>query len=267
MSQGTPPRPGDAPPSPQEPLPPGESPMPPAEAPLPPAESDEALAAEMALGLLEGPEAVAAAERMARDPGFARAVRDWQERLAGLAEGLVPVMAPARARQAIRERLGHAQPPLSRDPLARAPWWRGRGAALAGLAAVAATVAVLALPGLREGVAPDANLGPSYQAELVTEGRGMQVMAQIEGREFTLRMQAGRPPEDRDLEIWWLASEDAAPVSIGLVPREGTMRRILPEGLAPSGGVRIALSDEPLGGSPTGVATGAVVAVAPLTSL
>lgn len=237
--------------------------LPPPEAPLPPPEDDEALAAEMALGLLEGPEAAAAAERMARDPEFARAVRDWQERLAGLAEALVPVMAPARARQAIRERLGHAQPPLSRDPLARAVGWRRRGAALAGLAAVAASVAFLALPGLRQEAVPPA----SYRAELVTEGRGMQVMARVEGREFTLHMQTGTPPEDRDLEIWWLASEGSAPVSIGLVPRAGTMRRTLPEGLAPASGVRIALSDEPLGGSLTGTATGPVVAVAPLTSL
>ena len=41
------------------------------------------------------------------------------------ADDLTPVMAPARARQRIREHLGHGTAPLSVDPLQRAPRWRG----------------------------------------------------------------------------------------------------------------------------------------------
>ena len=93
--------------------------------PLSPPEEDEALAAELALGLLEGPEAEAALRRLQEDARFAADVRAWQERLAHLAEGLVPVMAPARARQRIREQLGHGAAPLSVDPRERRPWWRG----------------------------------------------------------------------------------------------------------------------------------------------
>ncbi len=78
-------------------------------------------------------------------------------------------------------------------------------------------------------------------------------------------MEGGTPPADRDLEIWWIKPDGSAPISIGLVPRDGNMRMTLPEGLDPAEDVKIALSDEPLGGSPTGQATGPVVAISDLT--
>ncbi|MFD2815015.1 hypothetical protein ACFSYD_12360 [Paracoccus aerius] len=70
-------------------------------------------AAEQALGLRPSSGGVDAAQ-----------VAEWQERLARLANELTPVMAPARARQRIREQLGHGAAPLSVDPLERRPWWR-----------------------------------------------------------------------------------------------------------------------------------------------
>jgi DNA-directed RNA polymerase specialized sigma24 family protein len=98
-------------------------------------EPDDALAAELALGLTDGP---GAAARASTDPAFARRLRDWQERLARMAEDLTPVMAPARARQRIRENLGHGLAPLAVDPLERTPWWRGLGGIVAALLIAAA---------------------------------------------------------------------------------------------------------------------------------
>lgn len=77
---------------------------------------DRILAGELALGLLPEAEAETAVERLSADKAFAQDVRDWQERLAGLAGGLTPVLPPARARQRLREELGHGAPPLSVDP-------------------------------------------------------------------------------------------------------------------------------------------------------
>lgn len=233
-------------------------------APLTPAEEAETLAAELALGLLDGPEAEAAVRRLQDDPPFAQAVRAWQERLAGLAEGLTPVMAPARARQAIRERLGHAVAPLSNDPTERAPWWRGPFGVILGLMAVAAVAVLLVMPGLRGG-APV--VVPGYQAQLVAAEQNLSVSATARGREMEVALESGAAPSGRDWEIWWIEPDGGAVISIGLVPREGVLRMTLPEGLDLEEGVQIALSDEPAGGSPTGVATGPVVAVAPLTRL
>lgn len=230
--------------------------------PLTPEEQDDALAAELALGLLEGDEAQDAVARLAEDPGFAQAVRDWQERLAGLAEGLTPVMAPARARQGIREKLGHGLAPLSDAPADGRRWWQRPIPALAGLAAVAAVALLLWMPA-ETPVPPTA--GPDYQAQLVAEDSDLRVAARLEGDEMEIALEQGAPPEGRDYEIWWIRPDGSAPISLGLVPHQGNARMTLPPELDPSEGIRIALTDEPAGGSPQGVATGPVVAIADLT--
>ena len=228
--------------------------------PLTPEEIDDALAAELALGLLEGDEAQDAVARLSSDPGFAQAVRDWQERLAGLALNLTPVMAPARARQRIREQLGHGRAPLSDDPNTRTPWWRGTWGALSGLAAVAAVALFLWMPG--QTPAPAA---PDYQAQLASEDATLRVTARLDGREMEIALEQGAAADGRDYEIWWVKPDGSAPISLGLVPTSGTARMALPEELEPGEGIQIALSDEPSGGSPTGQATGPIVAIAPLT--
>lgn len=230
--------------------------------PLTPAEETEALAAEQALGLLEGDEAREARARMDADPAFARAVCDWQERLAAMAEDLTPVMAPARARQAIRERLGHAIPPLSNDPVAPRPWWRGPIGALAGLAAAAAVAVAIWLPGT--GTTP---AQPGYQARLESPEAALTVTARVTDRQLEVALQGQPAPQGRDWEIWWIADADATPLSLGVVPRDGSARIDLPQGLEPGPQVQLALSDEPTGGSPTGQATGPVLAIAALTSM
>lgn len=232
--------------------------------PLTPDEDDEALAAELALGLLEGDEAQAAVSRLAEDPGFAQAVRDWQERLAGLADKLTPVMAPARARQMIREKLGHSHAPLAEDPNQRRPWWRGPIGALLGAAAVAAVAAALWLPG-QTPVTPDA--GPDYRAQLASEDSALRVAANLEGDEMEIVLEQGGAAEGRDYEIWWIRPDGSAPISLGVVPQTGSARMTLPGTLDPSEGIKIALTDEPAGGSPTGQATGPIVAIADLTRL
>lgn len=236
------------------------------DAPLTPRQEDDALAAELAIGLLSGAEADAAVARLSSDPDFAKLVRDWQERLAGLAERLTPVMAPARARHGIRERLGHASAPLSVDPSVRSPWWRAPWALVLGAVATAAVVAMLVLPAIRT---PDVTQPgvPGYQAQLVSDDQALQVAATVAGREMQIALEAGAAAAGRDWEIWWIEPDGTAPISIGIVPRDGALRMTLPEGLDPSDQIRIALSDEPEGGSPTGQATGPVVAVAELTRL
>ena len=154
--------------------------------PLTPEQEDDALAAELALGLLDGDEAQAAVARLAQDPAFAQAVRDWQERLAGLALNLTPVMAPARARQRIREQLGHGRAPLADDPSARAaPWWRGPIGALTGLVAVAAVALFLWMPGQTPTTAP---VAADYQAQLVSEDDSLRVAARLDGREMEIAL-------------------------------------------------------------------------------
>jgi len=68
-------------------------------------------------------------------------------------------------------------------------------------------------------------------------------------------------PEDRSLQLWLINAGSTVPVPLGLLERAGETRITVPDDIAP--GVRsgtLAVSDEPLGGSPTGQPTGEVIA-------
>ena len=64
------------------------------DAPIDPRDADDLLAAEYVLGTLDRSERLAAEARIKADPGFARAVEDWENRLSGLNDGYAPVPAP-----------------------------------------------------------------------------------------------------------------------------------------------------------------------------
>ena len=108
--------------------------------------ADETLAAEYALGLLEGEELLAARSRENSDPAFAADVARWQERLAPLADAVHPRMPREEVWQRIEAELagddGSAEVVTLRRSLRRWQWAGGLSAA----AAVA--LAFLALPQL-----------------------------------------------------------------------------------------------------------------------
>ncbi|MFD1882740.1 anti-sigma factor [Paracoccus pacificus] len=233
---------------------------------LPPDEEDEALAAEYALGLLPAEEMLTVRDRLGRDTAFAAKVRLWQERLAAMVDEVPPEPVPKEAWAGIQQALGQRDQPMGRP---RAParasggWFAGWKAWLSGAIAICAVaVAIMIYP---------FDTAPKYAADLVSETTGLRVEARLDGRAMKVTLTAGGPPEGRDLELWWIAGEGKAPVSLGLVPRDGTASVNLPPelvpGVAPAAAVQLAVSDEPLGGSPTGAPTGEVMAIAPLTTL
>jgi anti-sigma-K factor RskA len=78
---------------------------------------------------------------------------------------------------------------------------------------------------------------------------------------------AGKPA-NRDYELWALPA-GAAPVSLGVLPVRGDHALILSDRQrqALAHAPQVAVSVEPLGGSPTGLPTGPVVFVVPLRSV
>lgn len=65
---------------------------------------------------------------------------------------------------------------------------------------------------------------------------------------------------NKDAELWWIS--ETGPVSLGVIPTTGELRRALPPGLKYSNGGTIAVSLEPVGGSPGPGPTGPVVTTA-----
>lgn len=65
---------------------------------------------------------------------------------------------------------------------------------------------------------------------------------------------------NKDAELWWIS--ETGPVSLGVIPTSGELRRALPRGVKFSNGGTIAVSLEPAGGSPHPEPTGPVVTTA-----
>jgi len=223
-------------------------------------EADKALAGEYALGLLSPDEAAAFEARLATDAQLRAAYADWAEDLARLTDRIEPVAPPPDSFGRIEARL--FGPP--RRPAG--PVWRrwGLGVAVAAGLAVAVGLATGVLE--RGPIPPDT---PSYQAELVAEDRSLVVSAAYDagqGRLFVERQQGG-PRAGRALELWVIAGEDA-PVSLGVLPEAARADLDVPPALRGRlDGAVLAISDEPPGGSPTGVPTGDVLAAGPITKL
>ena len=220
-------------------------------------EGDMILAAEHALRLDDGPDREAMRRRAAADPDFRAEVADWEESLAAMWDGVPAVAPPARVRRAIERR-------LFADPR---PRWQGLLPWLLTGAAAAALAVALLLPDLR-GTAPGTapQTGPLVVAEIATEGDGLRVLAAYDPSAGGFRVErlAGLPPEGRDFEFWAIGS-DGVPVSLGLLPERGFAA--LPEALrGEASALTLAISEEPLGGSPNGAPT-TVLAAAPVVGL
>jgi anti-sigma-K factor RskA len=228
-------------------------------------EEDNGWAAEYVLGLLSPEEHKLAEERMEIDPAFKALVLRWTEDFAAMTEDVPAITPPKPLERLLIQRLfPDAAPPPARSRLA----WLWPVAALGGLAAAAVAAVLVLNPGVlgRGGE-------PEYLARLASQGDALVVEARFDADTNRLDLQrlAGEIPEGRDLELWLVRMEDGAPVStvsLGVIPRdpEGVVD-VSAELAAEFPGNALALSDEPLGGSPTGQATGPVVAIGPLTGL
>ena len=210
------------------------------------------VAAEYALGTLPA-RARARLDRVARDDAVvSRAMRDWERRIAVLADGAAPIQPPPRVWTSLARRLGF-------DEIADvAPWWRRLGFwrpfALASFAAAFALAVALLVP-----------LAPTESVVVVLAGPDARpaLLASVPRGERVLAVKALSPvavPAGRALELWMLPGQ-GAPRSLGLIPAAGTGQVRLPA--APEQAFRgidaLAVSLEPAGGSPTGLPTGPVL--------
>lgn len=216
-------------------------------------DDDEALAGEYVLGLMDAGPRRAFERRMEDEPALRARVRAWQERLALLADEVAPVAPPPRVKAAVESRL------FAPARRARWSWTRFLGGA------VTAAALAIAILFWSEPPAPE----PALTAEIVAEDRSLVLSARFEpARErLVIRRIAGAPAEGRVHELWLIAEGAAAPVTLGVLPEDGSVELDLPATLAQAiAGSTLAVSDEPPGGSPTGQPTGAVLALGTIPS-
>lgn len=224
---------------------------------------DEALAAELALGLLDGADRAAALRRVLADRGFAKDVADWRDRLAPLFD-LVPDANPSTYLWA---RIDAALDTAAMPAPARIGVWKG--ATMAALAAAAALAGVLVLrpdPTPRV-IVREAPVVARLAAPLVTPDTPSMVLASYDPSHAMLRVDTSTLPEDARTPELWVVPDGGAPHSLGLIGRSGTTELTMSAELKAwlVDGATLAVSLEPAGGSPTGQPTGPIVASGKLT--
>lgn len=234
----------------------------------------EALAAEHALGVLDGRERAVAETRMATDPAFAADVEAWRNRLAPML-GEVAAVPPSIELWRRIERLLPAND--NGEMLGRLKFWRN--AAMGGFALAAASLAAVVVQVNQPPITIEKQVPVSPQGELLSAS----VVSQ-EGRVQPLFVAAYDPdrkslivtsllPEgserDKVHELWLIAGQDK-PKSLGLVESGKAKVIALPTELLGkmSEGAALAVSLEPPGGSksPDGP-TGPVIGVGKLSKL
>ncbi|UWR00015.1 anti-sigma factor [Rhodobacteraceae bacterium S2214] len=220
---------------------------------------DTEFAAEYVLRVLPDDAHRAAAARAASDPEFAAQVREWEDRLAPLTDEIMPVTPSGIAKSDLMERLFGVDP--APGLLGRVGFWKGLTVVLSG-AAIAST---LILFGPTEPVA----VGPTYVSELAAENDDLRILAvyDVGAENIQITRTSGAANDGRSLQLWCLV-DGVEPRPVGVLTDDPTATIRLPA--AWFDGVdnwSLAVSDEPLGGSPTGLPTGDVLAVAEMTRL
>ena len=219
---------------------------------------DQVDAAELALGLLDGAERAAAMRRCLSDPAFAHEVEQWRDRFATLFTE-VPEEAPGA-------HVGLHAWGVAND---NAPRWRWATAAASAAAAVLLGVVVLRTdpaPVVRTVQLPAPT---QLVAAMAPTEKAAPFGAVYEPGSGTVRITMVLDvPIGRDAELWWIGA-DGVPHAIGLLKRGGVSAVAVARAdrTRIGSGATLAVSIEPIGGSPKPTPTGPVVATGALTRI
>ena len=221
--------------------------------------AQDVAAAELALGLLEGEERSVALRRVLAEPGFAAQVEWWRARLAVLFDLWPEHAAPSHLGARIEASLDGATTPASAN-VRRFPW----PALAAVTSAMAACLLLFVMVRPEPTVPVKQPIAVARPASVLVAMLGdakSPVAAVYDPANGALRVAAGPGVPDARVAQLWVIGGDGVPHSLGLL--SGRPTSLAPKGLdrgriAP--GATLAISVEPLGGSPTGLPTGPVVA-------
>lgn len=230
------------------------------------------LAAEYVLGLLSPVERTAFEARLRAEPALVTEVHQWEVYFATMADlEVAPVAPPARVLHSIEAQIFSSDSP--RPSLwDRVGFWRGLSVTTSALAIAAVAFAVL--PDIQppttdvpETGIPAGTLLMTHLVPLEGSTLGLAVTREPSGV-LQVRRVAGTMAAGRSQELWVIVG-DNAPVSLGVLG-DDALTTLTPEADLDAlftVGAALAITDEPLGGSPTGNPTGDVLALGTLVAL
>lgn len=227
-------------------------------------EDDAALAAEYALGLLEGEERARAGRLAGADSTFRAEVQRWLGRFGPMLDQVAPVAPPSELWTRIENATTAPAQSSNVHPLQRKlTMWRGVAAAMTALAASLALI-LLFRPATVVPVTKPPQLAPAPMVARLSAGQQVALVASWDSqrRQLLIASAAGlhlQPSRSHEL---WVIPAGGKPRSLGVMPEtaQAMMHLPLDAGKLMAVGATIAVSVEPRGGSPTGAPTGPVVA-------
>jgi anti-sigma-K factor RskA len=263
--------------------------------------SADLLAGEYVLGVLDAEQRRETEARIARDPAFARLVADWERRLAPLLAEYEGAEVPPHVWPRIRSRLGwpavdgDRSASTSAAPATATPKpgvWQNAGfwRVATGLAAAAALAAVAIGPLglLRDTDTPDGPGpvvvepipprppvedpdAPKPVTTLAHDDGSPGWLASVDTKAGTVLMVPVPSPADAQGRVpeLWLIPPGETPKSLGLVSIDRSHTVEVPKALrgALAQGAVLAITLEPAGGAPQGVATGPIIAKGDILTL
>ncbi|WP_309601638.1 anti-sigma factor domain-containing protein [Sphingomonas sp.] len=226
-----------------------------------PASPEDTSAAELALGVLDGDERSAALRRLIAEPAFAREVEQWRAHFGILYAGVAEFAAPDGVLQRVEAKIGGVREVVAIRP--RNPWKP---------AALAASIAALAMTAVALRPVPVATVpvatAPLIAAMAAADGSAGQP-ALYDAAAGTVKIPGALSiPQGRSAQLWAIEG-DKAPVPLGIF-RESAPGIYVVEakvGVVIAPGTTLAISIEPIGGSPTGLPTGPVIASGTLSKV
>ncbi len=218
------------------------------------------LAAEFVLGTMSARARRRFEIHLRSNPQLRRAVAQWENRLAPLADALPAIEPPARVWQAIKVR-------IKIGGVVRSGFWQSlsfwRVSSFASALLALALIVFIAAP------KPEAPLNAGRMVvvmkDLATNKPAMAASwepGQRGGRALRIRVMGhAEMAPNTAWELWLLPGGDQKPVSLGLITTHETQVVKILEALAAKldAAQGLAMSVEPAGGSPTGLPTGPVL--------
>ncbi|MEJ5979604.1 anti-sigma factor [Novosphingobium sp. PS1R-30] len=216
---------------------------------------EDITAAELALGVLDGEERAAAMRRVLAEPGFAREVERWREHFGGLFAQWPEEEPPAHLGGRVQASVSPAGAPRR--------FWPALAMAASAIAAVLAGIIVFRPAQVAPPVIPMQSAAPTLVASLAPAKPGTTPVPAFydSGRHEIYVAAAALVPSGRSAELW-LIPADGVPRSLGVLAggtRTSVKLSSEQRALVDANAV-LAVTDEPLGGSPSGKPTGPVVA-------
>lgn len=198
----------------------------------------EVVAAEYVIGVLPIQERRALEARMDRDPAIRQQIELWEARL----EDLNRTYGQLEVARGVKTRIDRIIFGDTPRRVSLRMWLLGAATGL-----VSAAVAIAVFFGSPQSV--------TLRATLAGDGGVLVASLDLQGSSLDINRAATRPPEGAVFELW-VVRPDQPPRSLGTFLSAGTLN--LRTALAD--GDILAISVEPLGGSPTGAPTGPVIA-------